>query len=81
MIEATLEMGSLGLVDLFKQAQLTDRANLLLIVDQFEELFRYNKTRQEASLAFVNLLLEAYQSDCGIYIFSKRPKCENFFKL
>jgi tetratricopeptide (TPR) repeat protein len=77
MIEATLEMSSLGLVDLFEQAQLTDRANLLLIVDQFEELFRYttphfsvsdNKTRQEASVAFVNLLLEAYQADCGIYI-------------
>jgi tetratricopeptide (TPR) repeat protein len=77
MIEATLEMSSLGLVDLFEQAQLADRANLLLIVDQFEELFRYttppfsvsdNKTRQEASVAFVNLLLEAYQSDCGIYI-------------
>jgi hypothetical protein len=41
IIEATLGMGSLGVVDLFEQAQLAGRANLLLVVDQFEELFRY----------------------------------------
>ena len=42
MIEATLGMSNLGMVDLFEQAQLSGQANLLLIVDQFEELFRYS---------------------------------------
>ena len=42
MIEATLGMSNLGVVDLFEQAQLPGQANLLLIVDQFEELFRYD---------------------------------------
>jgi tetratricopeptide (TPR) repeat protein len=79
MIEATLGMGDLGLVDLFEQAQLADRANLLLIVDQFEELFRYTTPQssiagdkayqiQEASVAFVNLLLEAGKSEYPIYV-------------
>ena len=47
MIEATLGMSNLGMVDLFEQAQLSGQANLLLIVDQFEELFRYRP--QQAS--------------------------------
>src|SRR5215813_2290575 len=39
MIEATLRMSNLGLSDIYQQAQLNDGANLLLVVDQFEELF------------------------------------------
>ncbi len=38
-------MGDLGLVDLFEQAHLADKENLLLIVDQFEELFRFKTTQ------------------------------------
>jgi tetratricopeptide (TPR) repeat protein/energy-coupling factor transporter ATP-binding protein EcfA2 len=79
MIEATLEMGNLGVVDLFEQARLADQANLILIVDQFEELFRYRTTQsfissdkeeqiQEASIGFVNLLLEAAKSEYPIYV-------------
>jgi tetratricopeptide (TPR) repeat protein len=79
LIEATLEMSDLGVVDLFEQAQLAGRANLLLIVDQFEELFRYAKPQtpvahnepypmQEASVAFVNLLLQAAKSEHPIYV-------------
>ena len=79
IIEATLGMGSLGVVDLFEQAQLADRANLLLVVDQFEELFRYTMPQSsisykeaheilEASVAFVNLLLEAAKSKYPIYV-------------
>ncbi len=78
MIEATLEMSKLGLVDLFEQAQLSGQENLLLVVDQFEELFRYQTKRapgfsgepdrtEEASIAFVNLLLEAARSEYPIY--------------
>jgi tetratricopeptide (TPR) repeat protein/energy-coupling factor transporter ATP-binding protein EcfA2 len=79
LIEATLRMSNLGVVDLFEQMQLAGRANLLLIVDQFEELFRYVTPRasgseteeyrpQEASIAFVNLVLEAAKSDYPIYV-------------
>jgi hypothetical protein len=81
MIEATLEMSNLGLVDLFEQAQLAGQENLLLIVDQFEELFRYKTAQasdsqrdgephrtEEASIAFVNLLLEAVRSEYSIYV-------------
>jgi tetratricopeptide (TPR) repeat protein len=79
MLEATLGMGNLGVVDLFEQAQLPVQMNLLLVVDQFEELFRYTATQslvpdrkarhiQEASVVFVNLLLEAVKSDHPIFV-------------
>jgi hypothetical protein len=77
MIEATLELSNLGVVDLFEQAQLEGQANLLLVVDQFEELFRYSLqagSTPEATgtdtraVAFVNLLLEAAKSEHPIYV-------------
>ena len=79
MIQATLEMSDLGVVDLFEQAQLAGQANLLLIVDQFEELFRYRSMQGSASsqepnrtdegaVAFVNLLLAAVKSEQPIYV-------------
>lgn len=79
IIEATLRMGNLGVIDLFEQAQLIGQANLLLVVDQFEELFRYKtpgssvsgddvQQMNEESVAFVNLLLKAAQSEYPIYV-------------
>ncbi|MGB9258347.1 MAG: hypothetical protein WCC25_26170 [Candidatus Korobacteraceae bacterium] len=79
MIQATLELSNLGIVDLFEQAQLAGQANLLLIVDQFEELFRYGSVQGSASsqelnrtdegaVAFVNLLLAAAKSEQPIYV-------------
>lgn len=74
MMEALLRMSKLGLVDAFEQARLDANQNLLVVVDQFEELFRYQalalsvttaataapttSTGDDAT-AFVNLLLEA----------------------
>lgn len=63
LIEAALRMGRRGLVTAFAQAQLDVRQHLLIVVDQFEELFRYrtlagHSAREEAT-AFVDLLLEA----------------------
>ena len=69
LMESTLRMGKLGLVDAFEQAHLDPREHLLVVVDQFEELFRYQAlataaqpghlTRAiEDATAFVNLLLE-----------------------
>ena len=75
MIAATLEMSNLGVVDLFEQAQHEGQANLLLIVDQFEELFRYRtpqsdttQASDERAVAFVNLLLQAAKSERPIYV-------------
>ena len=41
LMEATLRMSKLGLVDAYEQAHLDAQQNLLVVVDQFEELFRY----------------------------------------
>ena len=77
IIEATLRMSKLGLVDIYEQADLEERPNLLVIVDQFEELFRYRNIQpsseessgaEDRSVAFVNLLLEAASSNRPIYV-------------
>ncbi len=63
LLEATLRRGSLGVVDAVRQARLPPRENLLVVVDQFEELFRFRRADDERSrdeaVAFVKLLLEA----------------------
>jgi WD40 repeat protein/energy-coupling factor transporter ATP-binding protein EcfA2 len=62
--EATLRRGGLGLVEAVAQNRMPSNENLLVLVDQFEELFRFARVsgseqyRYEAS-AFVKLLLEA----------------------
>lgn len=73
-IEAQLRSGSLGLVDTAKGARLAEPEKLLVLVDQFEELFRFRAARaatntgDEAS-AFVKLLLEAAQQrELSIYV-------------
>jgi WD40 repeat protein len=79
MIEASLRMSNLGLADIYEQAHLGEGANLLVVVDQFEELFRYRalgasavgdgQKRSQEATAFVNLLLEAKaQANFPIYI-------------
>ncbi len=71
LIEATLAMSRLGLVEAWREAQLPAGTNLLVIVDQFEELFRYRNLADgddDPATAFVNLLLEARQRDVPIYI-------------
>ena len=56
----TLGQNSLGLADLARQHLIGDPDNLLLIVDQFEEIFRFRRERHlidggEEAKAFVNL--------------------------
>ena len=64
VIDATLRGGSLGIVDVARQGQLGEHEKLL-IVDQFEELFRFRAAQQntnaDEAAAFVKLLLEAAQ--------------------
>ncbi|HWS89206.1 MAG TPA: penicillin-insensitive murein endopeptidase [Pyrinomonadaceae bacterium] len=72
VIGAMLRGGSLGLVDAARAARL-EANKLLVVIDQFEELFRFRAARavaadDEAS-AFVKLLLEAArQRDVPVYV-------------
>ncbi len=69
-----LRSSSLGLIEVIKQLKTSDRQNVLILVDQFEELFRYKKLETlssdlDESSAFVNLLLEAvHQYDAPVYV-------------
>ena len=47
MLEATLRRGSLGLVDAVRHARIPSRDNVLMVVDQFEELFRFRRSRAD----------------------------------
>jgi len=66
-IERTLRRSSLGLLEVVEQSRLTPGENLLIIADQFEELFRFRKKStsehpEDEAAAFVKLLLETKQS-------------------
>lgn len=69
---ATLSRSHFGLVEAVKQAGLAEGTNFLLVVDQFEEIFRFNEAgqrQQEAANEFVSLLLEAAaQKAVPIYV-------------
>ncbi|GJM29692.1 MAG: hypothetical protein DHS20C17_23270 [Cyclobacteriaceae bacterium] len=73
-IRITLERSALGLVEAYRQAKLSERENLLVVVDQFEELFRFvnNSTEPNArdqAGAFVKLLLSSVEDKSNsIYI-------------
>ena len=74
VIDATLRGGSLGIVEVARQGRLRPNEKLLIVVDQFEELFRFRAAREATSTAdeasaFVKLLLEASkQRELSIYI-------------
>ena len=74
IISTVLRSSSLGLVEVVRQLKTDDFQNVLILVDQFEELFRYRKLESaisnlDESSVFVNLLLEAiHQYDEPIYI-------------
>jgi hypothetical protein len=76
LVESTLRLSKLGLVDIFQQAHLPRGTNLLVVVDQFEELFRFPGHRHNGGAtgpgsdakAFVKLLLEVPKQRCPIYV-------------
>lgn len=72
IIEANLRASRRGLVDICEQARLGDGVNVLIIVDQFEELFRFRGTAAHGAdemVAFANLLTYAReQTAARIYI-------------
>jgi WD40 repeat protein/energy-coupling factor transporter ATP-binding protein EcfA2 len=73
--ESVLRRSNFGLIDAFTQSGIDPKINLLILVDQFEELFRFIKFEKEAkegkrdSVAFINLLLKATeQRELPIYV-------------
>jgi len=67
-IETTLRRSALGLTEAVRQARMPAEENLLIVVDQFEELFRFKSGRETAAsedeaAAFVKLLVEATRQD------------------
>ena len=74
-IDSTLRRSSLGLVELVRQSKMKAEENLLIVVDQFEELFRFEETftcenPADEATAFVKLLLAAtvQQREVPIYL-------------
>lgn len=68
-----LRSSSLGLVEAIEQSRRSSDVNYLILVDQFEELFRFKDSTDPNSvnetLAFVNLLIEAINyPDSPIYV-------------
>ncbi|WP_299462937.1 High-affnity carbon uptake protein Hat/HatR [uncultured Microscilla sp.] len=62
-----LRSSSLGLVEAVQQTKEFKGRNVLILIDQFEELFRFKKNEENKdslneSLAFVNLLMEAIKT-------------------
>ena len=72
--EATLRRGSLGLVNAVRQAAMPENEALLVVVDQFEEIFRFDRvsegeTYRNEAAAFVKLILKATrQREIPIYV-------------
>ncbi len=62
--------GPLGLVEVLRETPLPEKTNLLLLVDQFEEIFRYYREENlDEAEAFVDLLLtSAEQREVPIYV-------------
>ncbi len=75
IITTLLKSSSLGLVEALTQFRGTSDKNYLILVDQFEELFRFKESQLEDSrnvnetLGFINLLVEAINySELPIYV-------------
>ena len=67
LAEAALRRSSLGLAEARYRAHLKENENLLVVVDQFEEIFRFKRLALDhdagdEAAAFVKLLLEAAHS-------------------
>jgi hypothetical protein len=68
VLDVTLRDSSLGLAEAVRQAQLPAGDNLLIVVDQFEELFRFRRSRAaraggDDAAAYVRLLIEASRQE------------------
>ncbi|HEU4559175.1 MAG TPA: endonuclease [Longimicrobium sp.] len=65
LVEAALRRGPRGLIELLDGSAPGDGSNLLLLVDQFEEIFRYRREGDpDEAEAFVSLLLHTAHEAC-----------------
>jgi WD40 repeat protein len=74
LMEVTLRRSSFGLVDAARLARLPKDENVVIIIDQFEELFRFaslsgHSPQDNDATAFVKLLIEAArQREYPVYV-------------
>lgn len=73
IINSVLRSGSDGLVEIAKYIQVNKKENVFFLIDQFEELFRYENTDDEESVndatAYVNLIMNAVnQKKVPVYV-------------
>jgi hypothetical protein len=71
LLEVRLRRSGLGLIEVVRLARLEPQRNLMLLIDQFEELFRFAAMAENQSdaAAFVKLILEATrQGDRRIHV-------------
>ena len=72
LVEATLRRSTLGLAEAVREARVPQHDNVLVVVDQFEELFRFRRSQAgsgDDAAVFVKMLLEAARLDTlPIYI-------------
>jgi WD domain, G-beta repeat len=73
LLEATLRRSALGITESVRHAHLASDDNVLVVVDQFEELFRFKQARatlnaRDEAVAFAKLLVEAARQDARIYV-------------
>ena len=73
--ESVLRRSNLGLVEAYRQSGIDTKNKLLILVDQFEELFRFSQYEKDVkegkrdAITFINLLLKAIeQKDLPIYV-------------
>ena len=70
--ETTLRRGPLGLAHVTRQGRLEPDENLLVVVDQFEEIFRFREAAagetEDDSSSFIKLLLNATDTALPIYV-------------
>lgn len=66
-LTAELRRGSRSFHEILDHSPLPDGTRLLLLVDQFEEIFRFREKEVNEATAFVSLLLEACQHE-DIYV-------------
>ena len=69
-LDATLRRGPLGVVEALRDTPLPADTNVLILVDQFEEIFRFEREGgSDEADAFVSLLLEtARQREVPVYV-------------
>ena len=71
-LRAMLGRSTMGLIEAVAQSKMKKEDNLLIVVDQFEEIFRFrsdNANHAEEAASFINLLLEAAeQTEKSIFV-------------